>query len=60
MFYYVDIKKCFSNDKEYWCQVGMRMNVIEAIEILNKYDSKGYECRLQVCNNDRHCTMVEC
>lgn len=60
MFYYVDIKKCFSNDTEYWCQVGMRMKPEEAVEILNKYGFKGYECRLQICEEDRHSTTEKC
>ena len=57
MFYYVDTLRCFGNDTEYWCQIGMRMKANEAIDILNKYMVKGWECRLQVCLEDRHSTM---
>ena len=60
MFYYVDYKKAFNNDKEYWVQVAMRMDCMEAIKILNKYGFKGYECRLQKCEEERHFTMEEC
>ena len=59
-YYYVDYKKAFNNDKEYWVQVAMRMDCMEAIKILNKYGSKGYEVRLQKCEEDRHFTMEEC
>ena len=59
-YYYIDIKKAFNNDTEYWCQVAMRMKPEEAINILNKYGFKGYECRLQVCDEDRHSTMEKC
>ena len=57
MFFYVDIRKAFSNDEEYWIQVGMRMNPEDAMEILNKYGKRGYECRIQMCDHDRRCTM---
>lgn len=56
-YYYIDIRKTFNNDCEYWVQVGMRMNPEDAMEILNKYGKRGYECRIQKCKNDRHCTM---
>ena len=35
-YYYVDYKKAFNNDKEYWVQIAMRMDCMEAIKILNK------------------------
>lgn len=59
MFFYVDIRKAFSNDREYWCQVAMRMNGMEAMEIVNKYGAKGYEVRIQKCDEERHFTMEE-
>lgn len=58
-YYYVDIKKAFSNDREYWCQVAMRMDGMEAMEIVNKYGKKGYEVRIQKCEEERHFTMEE-
>lgn len=59
-YYYVDIKKAFSNDREYWVQVAMRLDDMEAMEVVNKYGAKGYEVRIQKCEQDRHFTMEEC
>lgn len=57
MFYYIDYARCGCDDVEYWIQCSMRMNLQDALEKLNAMVSKGWECRLQVCNNDRHCTV---
>lgn len=59
-YYYVDYKHAFSNDREYWVQVAMRMDAMEALEIVNKYGAKGYEVRIQQCEEERHSTMEEC
>lgn len=59
MFYYVDYKKAFNNDKEYWVQVTMRMNLSDALKKIKAYNEKGWVTRLQVCNNDRHFTIEE-
>ena len=59
-YYYVDYKHVFSNDREYWVQVAMRMDAMEALEIVNKYGAKGYEVRIQQCEEERHFTMEEC
>ena len=58
-YYYVDYKKAFNNDKEYWVQVAMRMNLTDALKKLKAYNEKGWATRLQACNNDSHFTVEE-
>lgn len=57
MFYYVDYARCGQDDVVRWFQVALRMNLHDAIEKLNVMVAKGWECRLVVMNDDRHCTV---
>ena len=57
MFFYVDYKQVRNDDREYWIQFAMRMTMQEALEKLNALIVKGWDVRLQVCNEDRISTV---
>jgi hypothetical protein len=57
MFFYVDYKQARNDDLEYWIQFAMRMTMQDALEKLNALIAKGWDVRLQVCNEDRISTI---